>query len=193
MVSASLVPGAICVTLEDQKQYFHIRLNDKVLFDARCVTSISRKMAVELNNACPTMEQFIKLDEKQWRSKSQHLSSSLRVDSSHFVFVSHLSKELPESEIERFAESSDFEGSPASPSCSRKVVEITPTYEPVSQSLEQAMETLHVPIEYSSPCCLFNHSGIIRTFLLREPGTSLPEVVSPSWQTTVVYGRSYNN
>ena len=73
----SMVPG-ICAVLEDESNLYKLKLDDKVIYDARSVASLSRRIAEG---------RYISQDESAWRPKSDHFSAWLGVDETYRMKV----------------------------------------------------------------------------------------------------------
>ena len=109
----SMVPGAIYAVLEDECNLYKLKIDDKVLYDARSVASLSRRMAV-LKDRTEPEGRYVTQEESSWRPKSGHFSASLGVDETYIVTVERAIKKTKAvtPELEIFAESDIDDGSP---------------------------------------------------------------------------------
>ena len=65
---------------------FKLEIDDKVLYDARSVASLSRRMAVLKDRTAPEGS-YVSKEESAWRPKSGHFSASLGVDETYIMTV----------------------------------------------------------------------------------------------------------
>ena len=86
--------------LEEESNLFKLKIDDKVLYDARSVASLSRRMAVIEDRTAPEGS-YVSKEESAWRPKSGHFSASLGVDETYItkavtpIFAtSHVNKKL---------------------------------------------------------------------------------------------------
>lgn len=123
LMSVSLFSDDLFAILEDTTSFYRVHLNNTVLFDAKGITILSRKMAVLKPCALLGSPKFHSIEESSWRPRAVHLATSLGVEPSFVTSVDQAKKDLREPEIELFAES-DLLISPASSlESKRKVVE----------------------------------------------------------------------
>lgn len=124
-MSVRLSSDDVSAILDDSTRFYRVHLNNTVLFDAKGITSFSRKNAVLKPCALPESPKFQSMEESSWRPRAAHLAMSLGIEPSCGTSVDEAMKNLRKPEIELFAEL-DFEISPASSlESSRRVVERT--------------------------------------------------------------------
>lgn len=183
-MSVSLSSDAVSAILDDSTSFYRVHLNNTVLFDAKGITSLSRKMAVLKPCALPESPKFHSMAESSWRPRVVHLAMSLGVEPSFVTSVDQAKKDLREPEIELFAES-DLEISPASSLESRrKVVERTPPRdpEPVRKRLRLG-EKRPNPVSPVTRHPESSSASSLPSSVLPEPSmTALPESSSPFHQ-----------
>lgn len=130
LISVCLSSDDVSAILEDTTSFYRVHLNNTLLFDAKGITSLSRKMAVLKPCALPESPKFHSMQESSWWPSAVHLATTLGVEPSFVASVDQAQKDFREPEIKLFAES-DLEISPASSLESRrKVVEETPPRDP---------------------------------------------------------------